>query len=268
MISLSDATAHTKPLGVVLYEGPSEIDGQPIVCIATGFRRRTANNKTGDMVQTWILRSDVNPFAAIHNGQDESVCGDCPLRGILESARGGRHNTVNRRRACYVNVHQAPRAVFQAYQRGRYEPFDRRWHLGLFRGRMLRLGAYGDPCAIPYSVWSMLVNVADGRTGYTHQWRQRRFWRFRRIVMASVESLADAKESQSRGWRTFRTASKGEPTAPGEFHCPASEEQGKRLTCEQCGACNGADSKPGRASVLIAVHGSPAVLSSYRRLTS
>ena len=48
-----------KPRGLVLYEGPSEIDGKPIVCIATLDSR---NRKTGNMVQTWILRQDVSPF--------------------------------------------------------------------------------------------------------------------------------------------------------------------------------------------------------------
>ena len=102
---------HTKPLGVILYEGPSLIDGQPIAVIATGFQRRTANSKTGDMVQTWILRADLNPLQAIHTGQDVSICGDCPLRGMLETRQC---RTVNRRRACYVAIHQAPLGVYRA----------------------------------------------------------------------------------------------------------------------------------------------------------
>jgi hypothetical protein len=72
------------------------IDGEPIVVIATGFKRSSANPKTGDMLQTWILRRDVAPFAAIHNGADASICGDCPLRGIIERS-GCKHRTVNRR---------------------------------------------------------------------------------------------------------------------------------------------------------------------------
>ncbi len=64
------------------------------------------------MLQTWILRRDVNPFAAIHNGADASICGDCPLRGIIDKSNRRR---VNRRRACYVSVHQAPLAVLNAY---------------------------------------------------------------------------------------------------------------------------------------------------------
>jgi hypothetical protein len=216
------------------------------------------------MLQTWILRSDVNPFAAIHNGQDSSVCGDCPLRGYLANTNG-KHASVNRQRACYVNVHQAPLAVWQAWKHGSYVPFDASHHIELFRGRMLRLGSYGDPCAVPYSVWAPMVRVASGRTGYTHAWHIGRFWRFRRILMASVENTEQAREAWSRGWRTFRVAPHGSAPARGEFHCPASAERGHRTTCDRCGACNGADGHPGRASVLIWAHGSPAVLASYRR---
>jgi hypothetical protein len=264
VIRLSNARAGAKPLGVILYEGPSQLDGGPIVVIATGFKRPSANEKTGDMLQTWILRSEVNPLEAIHTGRDVSVCGTCPLRGVLDNSQ---RRTVNRLRGCYVAIHQAPRAVYDAYERGRYEPYDARQHLSLFTGRMLRLGAYGEPVAAPYSVWSPLLRVASGWTGYSHAWRDGRFWRFKRFLMASCETLAQAQEAQSRGWRTFRSAPAGEIAARGEFSCPASKEQKKRLTCEQCGACNGADGKPDRASVLIWAHGSPPTLKSYARVT-
>jgi hypothetical protein len=196
MISLADGAARSKPLGVVLYEGPSLLDGQPIAVIATGFQRASANAKTGNMLQTWILRSDVNPLQAIHSRQDASICGDCPLRGVVERSR---RRSINRRRAYYVAIHQAPLAVYQAYRRGRYEPYEAPQHLALFQGRMLRLGSYGDPVAAPYNVWSPLVRVASGHTGYTHQWRTGRFWRFRAFLMASVETLDDARQAQARG---------------------------------------------------------------------
>ena len=82
---------------------------------------------------------------------------------------------------------------------------------------MLRLGCYGDPVAAPYSVWAPLVRVASGHTGYTHQWHDKRFWRFRAFLMASVETLDDARQAQSLGWRTFRSAPKGEITCAGRI---------------------------------------------------
>ena len=41
--------------GIILWEGKSELDGKPIVLIAIDH---SSNSKTGDMVQTYILRSD------------------------------------------------------------------------------------------------------------------------------------------------------------------------------------------------------------------
>jgi hypothetical protein len=252
-----------KPLGVILYSGPSAIDGQPIVVIATGFRRKSKNTKTGRMIQTWILRRDVAPHVAIHSGADRSVCGSCPLRGVIE--RSGRKRR-NRRRACYVRIAQAPLGVWRAYHRGRYEVFDAKRHLPLFSGAVLRLGSYGDPAAAPYAIWSRLARVAKKRTGYTHQWREPRFWRFRKLVMASCETVQDAQTARDRGWRTFRTMQPGEACDAQEIHCPASKEMGARITCDRCGACNGADSNPARRSVAIWAHGGPSVIGSYRKL--
>lgn len=252
------------PAGLVLYEGPSQIDRCPVVVIATGLRRPTANQKTGNMVQTWVLRPDVDPRTAIHTGEDQSICGNCPLRGTV--ARGPGCRTTNQNRACYVRVDQAPLAVYRAFNRGRYRRFDSGEDLALFRGRMLRLGSYGDPCVVPYCVWSELIEVAKGHTGYTHQWQHGAFWRYRRILMASVTNPSDAHAARARGWRTFRIALPGDRPIKGERPCPASAELGHRLTCERCGRCNGAGDMPHRPSVMIRAHGSKATLASCRRV--
>jgi len=91
--------------GFVLYHGASTLDGAPIVAIAT---LKTANRKTGDMVQTWIMREDIKPVESIHTGADSSVCGDCPLRGYIETRNG---KTTNRMRGCYVNVGARSRII-------------------------------------------------------------------------------------------------------------------------------------------------------------
>ena len=45
----------------IIYEGPSLIDGGPIVVVAIVSKR---NRKTGDMLQTYIQRADVPPVEA------------------------------------------------------------------------------------------------------------------------------------------------------------------------------------------------------------
>jgi hypothetical protein len=239
--------------GVVLYEGPSRIDGQPIVCVAT---LESANVKTGNMIQLWILRADVSPTEAINTGQDSSICGSCPLRGILADGR-------NRGRACYVQVRNAPYQVWRSYQAGNYPRFDAKAHLELFRGRMIRLGAYGDPAALPMRAVSAVLRVARGWTGYTHQWRERRFARWSRYVMASCESAADAELAQARGWRSFRVRAADSAVLVTEIVCPASEEAGKRLTCDRCGACDGR--RNSKRSVVIIGHGGKATMAAIGR---
>lgn len=259
--------------GVVLFEGPSQIDGAPIVCVATGFDQPSMNHKTGPMVQTWILRRDVSPEAAVADGSDVSVCGDCKLRGIVQRLPNGEQ--VNRYRGCYVFVGQAPQKVWDAWRAGYY--LGQRETLNdlevLLRGRMVRFGSYGDPCAVPIEYWRgamlALIGTGGGWTGYTHQWQDLRFKEYRSLLMASVDSEAERKLASSMGWRTFRVAATGAPPAKEEFHCPASAEEGYRKTCRECMACDGSkksgDQRPG---VVIWPHGPPAAVKSFYRITS
>jgi hypothetical protein len=253
----------TKPTtaGLILYEGPSLLDGSPIVCIATGLNGESGNHKTGPMVQTWILPRDVAPEIAVTTGEDAAVCGSCSLRGIATKLPNGEQ--VNRFRGCYVFVGQAPQKIWESYKSGDY---GHAADLGVLSGKLLRIGAYGDPCAVPLWVWASSTAAADGWTGYTHQWRDAQFQEHRHILMASVESDADGQLARQMGWRTFRVAVTGERPARGEFHCPASSEQGYRETCESCGSCNGVSGKPERSSVVIWPHGPPAAVKSFYRL--
>ena len=91
------------PNGRVLYHGPSMLDGAPIVVIATGFSDSSANDKTGAMIQTWIMRADIPPHHAFKSVEGESVCGDCP------------HKT---NKTCYVIWYQAPLAVWNCWHHG------------------------------------------------------------------------------------------------------------------------------------------------------
>ena len=70
-----------KATSLILYAGPSMLDGSPIVVIATGIGNKSKNSKTGGMIQTHIIRSDMKPMDAIWSGADASICGDCPHRG-------------------------------------------------------------------------------------------------------------------------------------------------------------------------------------------
>jgi hypothetical protein len=232
-----------KPNGIVIYEGPSALDGQPIVVIVTGLAEATANEKTGDMLQTWILRSDIPPVEAVRTGADASICGDCIHRS----------NPATGKRSCYVLVWQAPRMIWEAYKRGRYPRVTLDEAADICAGRMVRIGSYGDPAATALALWRGLIRKALGWTGYSHQWRKLgASWAA--LVMASADSVDDMTLAHSRGWRTFRTTAKAFEHVRGvEAVCPASKERGAVTTCAQCRSCMGTASTASR-SIQIAMH--------------
>ena len=227
--------------GFIFYAGPSTLDGAPIVGIAVLSRH---NKKTGYIVQTYILRTDLDPIAAAQLGKDVSICGDC------------KHRPANLG-SCYVNLGHGPLAVFNALLRGSY-PDDPDAAQALARGMMVRLGTYGDPAAIPFAAWSRLLKFAAGHTGYSHQWANPKLSAAQRegimrLCMASADTETEADMARAVGFRTFRVRGQDQAIMPGEFVCPASEEGGKRKQCNECGACDGQRNRA--ASPVIIVHG-------------
>jgi hypothetical protein len=231
-----------KPAGYIIYEGPSEIDGAPIAVIVTGVHSKSSNAKTGAMVQTFIIRTDMHPVEAVRTGADASICGQCMHRPILAKLTG--------EPPCYVDTGRSVAAVFRAYLRGSYVRASALEVALLIIARMVRFGTYGDPLAAPLHIWRALITYARGHTGYTHQWLDASP-RARKLFMASVDSPEEQRLAHARGWRTFRVAT--EPTrSPIEISCPASAEAGKRTQCADCRLCSGAH--PTARSIVILDH--------------
>jgi hypothetical protein len=216
--------------GVVLYRGPSVLDGEPIVAIATF---NTSNAKTGDMIQTWIMREDVSPQQAVDEGKDSSVCGKCPHRHYL----GG---------GCYVLPFQAPRSVWSHYKAGGYQP---KVVPSMFNDRRLRIGSYGDPAAVPYEVWQELLLYSDGHTGYTHQLRHPNFdERIADICMISADTEKASLRIQAKGHNTFRIVTDLQSKRENEVQCLSTSHG---ITCSSCGLCSGSSGH----NIVIVAHG-------------
>lgn len=244
------------PTGYVLWEGPSPIDGSPIVAIAT---LHSSNTKTGNMVQTWILRQDLHPVQAVKTGEDESICGGCPHRGNGMNGKG---------RTCYVNVGQGPRAVWAAYTAGKYPQIPASDIPSIGYERAVRLGAYGDPAMIPVGIWRSLISLSKGHTGYTHQWNTSIGQNLKDICMASVDTEAQAMQARDNGWRTFRVRSSIGSVLSKEVVCPASEEGGHKTTCENCLLCRGADPRrPNMVQGIVIVDHGPLSVQAINRRT-
>ena len=237
----------------VIYRGPSLIDGAPIVAVAVV---QSGNSKTGNMVQTYIIREDIAPVAASKSGADYSICGDCPHRGT-PTTDPDRKQAIGR--ACYVVLGQGPTIVYKTLVRGGYRDAlggDAIRKIGA--GRMVRLGTYGDPAAVPAQVWRDLVADAQGHTAYSHQASKAGAAFDPDLMMQSADNLAEAQNAWSLGRRTFRIVADVAAVVRGrEILCPASEEAGKRTTCEKCGLCGGA--AVAARSIAIVAHGAGAV---------
>ena len=241
---------------MILYEGESLLDGQPIVAIAI---KKSSNEKTGDMVQTYILRQDVSPMMANKLGLDASICGDCKHRGVPSYDED---KATAENRTCYVTLVHGPTNVYKAYRKGRYS-FPKLGEMAqLGKGAFIRLGTYGDPAAVPSRVWDTLLKHSSGHTGYSHQWEDypEIVGLIPDLVMASADSLRQARKAWSQDYRTFRTLPVWEYAAgvnmpqSNEIFCPESPEGGASTTCRDCLLCEG--NKKKAKNIVIVAHGS------------
>jgi len=234
-----------KILGYIAYEGPSIIDGAPIVVIVNKIDTASKNAKTGAIVQSFIIRSDIDPVQALQTGDDESVCGQCEHRPKLARKSG--------KPLCFVQVGKSVLSVYKAYRRGRYVKADPATIAAALAGKIVRIGTYGDPCAAPASMWTQITRYAAGRRGYTHQWDRPDFdvdaWA--PLVMASADTIDQAAKANLLGMRVFRV-SIGVDVQAGEAMCPASKEAGQRTTCARCTLCAGTSIKA--RDIVIADH--------------
>lgn len=235
---------------MIIYQGPSLIDGKPIVAIA--LKKRSKNTKTGPMVQTYIIRADIDPREASKTGADFSICGNCPLRGIPTNDKARKQAL---KRPCYVNLGQGPTGVYKAFTRGIYLTVTGHKAIAAIgKGRMVRLGTYGDPAAVPAYIWESLISEAEGHTAYTHQSGVEQAQARPEFMMISADNEEQARVAWSNGQRTFRVIKATHEIVTGrEILCPASKEAGFKTTCNSCGLCGGASIKA--KSIAIVDHG-------------
>lgn len=223
----------------IIYSGPSLIDGKPIVVIAI---IKSSNAKTGPtMVQTYIIRSDIDPLTASKTGGDYSICGNCTHRG-KPTNDASKKQAIER--SCYVTLYHGPLVVYKAFKRGAYPMASTEEIRRIGTGRMVRLGSYGDPLAVPSHVFETLLSDAIGHTGYSHQFGlvQGDYSK----VMISADSKTEAHVHNNNNRRTFRVIpvrtweEQGKSALlESEILCPASKEMDYRTTCDKCKLCAG-----------------------------
>ena len=230
----------------VLYEDKDR------VCLVTGFDKPTEQKKTGDMLQSFILPRNIHPYEALATKQDKIVCGTCPLK----SGNG-----------CNV-AYMLPRnlsVLWKKYKRGEIPQLV---DGSLIAGRKFRFGVYGDPVYLPLELVRTIVELSSGWTGYTHQWKNKKYRAYRDYFQAST-SPSDNWLAKELGWSTFQISAE---QVAGSVACPASDESKARraalglklIDCATCLLCSGrlrkapsGELKPKLAKdVYINVHGS------------
>lgn len=222
------------------FRTASALTGDPIlVAFQMGASK---NSKLGDMVQVWIMPESSKPTDSIKDGLQEAVCGKCWF------ASSG---------TCYVNpvtVNQ----VWSAVERGSYRELELNDNgfkalVSALYGRHVRIGAWGDPAAMPWPLMASIVDNCAGHTAYTHQVDHPSFDpRFSEVCMVSVENPKQAERLQRLGYRTFRARTEFSQLTPREIECPSVSSG---LSCADCRLCDGKDAKRGTVSVSIPVHG-------------
>ena len=211
-----------------------------IVAIAT---IGTANVKTGDMLQIWIMDRNLHPVESVHSRKDAKLqCKGCPFA----SGNG-----------CYVSPLPLM-AIWRKFQRGEYPTLEKgsiSWD-SLFSGKSVRFGAYGNPSMLPLAIVEDIAKRAKKHTGYFHDWHSMEIKQaqdYGRFFMASCEK-SNVKQAQGIGLRTFMVVPELE-----EFDGIECLADSKGLTCSECGLCDGTERSNQRAkalpSVFIKAHG-------------
>jgi hypothetical protein len=210
----------------VLWKGLSQLDNEPIMLLATGFNYST-NQKTGNMVQTYILRQDVNPSTAQNNGMDLSICGNCPLRPTSGTRESG---------VCYVTTAQGGiDSSWNSWSSGRVRDIQPEEWAQLFSYRYVRIGSYGDPVAVPVEVWTRIIEHSQGHTGYTHQWR-RKVAQDYKFLQASCSSMGEVAQAKQLGWNVYVNLPLDvhHPVGFSGIQCPAQTDGIKCIDCRMC----------------------------------
>lgn len=203
------------------------------------YVRQSKNSKIGGETSSGL--------DAVYLAISQSCPKECPFKPVDENqgcwATVGRVGILNSRlekEAQGMDKRALGREVAKA--------IDSSWPNGVREGQMLRLPVAGD-FAVKSAVEPVVAAVerwkdrgGKGAWGYTHAWRkvERSTWRGV-SMLASVETLQEAKQAMTRGFAPARVVSEfpngdraWEEGGMKFIPCP---EQTKGVTCDRCQLC-------------------------------
>ena len=209
--------------------------------VFTGFKSKSTNRKTGEMIQTYLLdKATLTTEPKVFGAK----CAECPM--------------VSK---CYVNHDkQSVRRTVKKLLNGeacsyKFSTLDE--VLPLLRGERVRLGTYGDPSALPLHDLQKICEASNGWTGYTHFFKEIDS-DYALFLMASVESLEGELLAHALGYLTFRVLLKEDENlevTKKSIQClnVVDEKTLVSLQCVDCLICSGTKGR-GKKSVYIHEH--------------
>lgn len=222
----------------ILYHGPAAKPYKGVITVVVFMSE--SNPKTGPCIAVAILPGDGKRAMSDRKaGLDVSVCGVCPFRSLASGGKGG----------CYVSAFALmgyAGSAAAAWKRADPYAFPESTILPM------RLGAYGDPAAIPVDAFNRLMDWHGGSCwGYTHGWRHSAAQHLKGTCMASVETPEHQTQAVAKGWRVYRiVASLQAIKATGLTEC----ESAKGVECIACGACSGDKARQDHGRAIV-IHG-------------
>lgn len=197
---------------------------------------RSFNTKTGDIPQVWIGSTHDEARASCDKAK-------CPMRPWAKEGA----------MSCYAWTGTSRMAFYSASKHNVADPdFDEVLRKSSRQAQAIRVGALGDPCAMPLTWWNKL-KAAAGRfnmtiLSYTHGWRDHPKLAGR--TMASCDSVEQVLEAKAMGFQAaWATRDVGDldkfvtlPDGSRATVCPAiyAKAAGKApVTCNQCRKCDG-----------------------------
>ena len=237
---------------LVLYKGISQLDNEtPIMVVMSGFTKDSNNTKTGPLVQLYILPVHETPKDIYFSGS-KAVCGDCKYNG---------------NNGCYVRWSNLG-SIWKSAKNQAAIPMT--LSKEFLRGLRVRVGAAGDPAAVPSSVWSELLSTCENFTGYTHQWNKPEFKDLQGLFLASVDNATENLKAHVVGWSTFFVTDSKEQAKKEGTRCLASagktDSHGLPTTCASCMLCNGKSRK--QKTITEVLHGASNTVHKARKARS
>ena len=229
-------TTKTKTKATAKKRASAYVVEYPSFYLAFTALNGSNNRKTGDMVQTYLidkerLISEPKTFGA--------KCEACPM---VNKCYVSRDKLSVRKALVKLTQGEATSYAFATLDEV----------LPLLQGRLIRLGTYGDPSAIPLRDLARICESAKGHTGYTHFWREVDA-DYSAYLMSSCESLSDELLSNALGYRAFRVLLDDQETHETTQKSVQCLNASVGLTCAECLLCSGTKGK-GSSNIYIHEH--------------